>query len=150
MNTYKVGDNLDLLKEIETCSVDMIYFDPPYNSRQYAPNYHLLERVAKQDFTIPKSKTGLHNYSSEKSDWCYKSKVQDIFIKNMYSAVNKSECKFILLSYNSEGLLYKDMITETLSNYGKVNLEQLEYPRFRNAKGPKSYVYEYLFLVKVK
>ena len=139
-------DSIEFLKKVKT---DLVYFDPPYNSRQYAPNYHLLERVAKQDFTIPESKTGLHNYSSEKSDWCYKSKVQDIFIKNMYLAVNKSECKFILLSYNSEGLLDKDMITETLSNYGKVKLEQLEYPRFRNAKGPKSYVYEYLFLVKV-
>ena len=42
------------------------------------------------------------------------------------------------------------MITRNPFKLWKVKLEQLEYPRFRNAKGPKSYVYEYLFLVKVK
>ena len=40
MNTYKVGDNLDLLKEIEACSVDMIYFDPPYNTGRNFFNFN--------------------------------------------------------------------------------------------------------------
>jgi len=29
-----------LIRELEG---DILYIDPPYNSRQYAPNYHLLE-----------------------------------------------------------------------------------------------------------
>ncbi len=140
-------DSIEFLKNIKT---DLIYFDPPYNSRQYASNYHLLERVSIQDYSIPESKTGLHDYSNEKSDWCYKNKVEDVLSRNIYTAVNQSGCKFILLSYNSEGLLDKDIIVETLSSYGSVNLEQLEYPRFRNSKYPKSFIYEYLFLLKVK
>ena len=31
-NTYSVGDNLDLLKRLGTETIDMIYFDPPYNT----------------------------------------------------------------------------------------------------------------------
>ena len=30
--TYRVGDNLELLKELDTESIDMIYMDPPYNT----------------------------------------------------------------------------------------------------------------------
>jgi len=30
-------------------SGDILYLDPPYNQRQYATNYHLLETIAKYD-----------------------------------------------------------------------------------------------------
>ena len=49
MNTYKVGDNLDLLKEIEPCSVDMIYFDPPYNTGRNFFNFNDKFKT-KQDY----------------------------------------------------------------------------------------------------
>ena len=49
MNTYKVGDNLDLLKEIEECSVDMIYFDPPYNTGRNFFNFNDKFKT-KQDY----------------------------------------------------------------------------------------------------
>jgi DNA modification methylase len=31
-NTYTIGDNVSLLKEVATESIDMIYMDPPYNT----------------------------------------------------------------------------------------------------------------------
>ena len=31
-NNFYVGDNLDLLKSLDTESIDMIYMDPPYNT----------------------------------------------------------------------------------------------------------------------
>jgi DNA modification methylase len=34
-NTYYVGDNLDLLKRLGNETVDMIYFDPPYNTGRH-------------------------------------------------------------------------------------------------------------------
>lgn len=37
-------DANELVKEI---SADLVYIDPPYNSRQYCDAYHLLENVAK-------------------------------------------------------------------------------------------------------
>jgi len=32
MNTYLVGDNLELLKKVNSNSIDLVYFDPPYNT----------------------------------------------------------------------------------------------------------------------
>ncbi len=142
--------NLDSVDFLNKIHADLIYFDPPYNSRQYAPNYHLLERVAVQDYNIPDSKTGLHNYETEKSDWCYKSKVQGVFKENLYTAINCSNSKFILMSYNSEGLLSKEFITDTLQKYGILKFDSIKYPRFRNAKKPDSFVEEYLFFLSVK
>ncbi len=142
--------NLDSVDFLNKIHADLIYFDPPYNSRQYAPNYHLLERVAVQDYNIPDSKTGLHNYETEKSDWCYKSKVQGVFKENLYTAIDCSNSKFILMSYNSEGLLSKDFITDTLQKYGILKIDSIKYPRFRNAKKPDSFVEEYLFFLSVK
>ena len=65
---------------------DILYLDPPYNNRQYAPNYHLLETIAREDFKNLRGKTGLRDYLNQKSDFCIKSKVhnalQNILEKN--------------------------------------------------------------------
>ena len=39
------ANSLDLVPDID---VDILYVDPPYNGRQYLPNYHLLETIAKR------------------------------------------------------------------------------------------------------
>ena len=35
INEFHVGDNLELLKKLESGSIDMIYFDPPYNTGRH-------------------------------------------------------------------------------------------------------------------
>lgn len=40
---YNIDSN-ELVKKIKA---DVIYIDPPYNSRQYGDAYHLLENVAQ-------------------------------------------------------------------------------------------------------
>jgi site-specific DNA-methyltransferase (adenine-specific) len=32
INEFYIGDNLELLKSVEDCSVQMVYLDPPYNT----------------------------------------------------------------------------------------------------------------------
>ena len=34
-NIYHVGDNIQLLKDVENESIDLIYFDPPYNTGRH-------------------------------------------------------------------------------------------------------------------
>lgn len=48
-------ENANLLAKSLEC--DIVYIDPPYNSRQYSRFYHLLENIAswKKSCTIPKS-----------------------------------------------------------------------------------------------
>ena len=43
--------NKSSLELLEDYKYDIIYLDPPYNQRQYAPNYHILETIAKYIIT---------------------------------------------------------------------------------------------------
>ena len=62
-------DANSLIKRIEG---DILYLDPPYNSRQYSANYHLLNTIADYKSFTPKGKTELREYN--KSNYCSKAK----------------------------------------------------------------------------
>ena len=51
---------------------DVLYLDPPYNARQYAPNYHILETVACWDNPAIYGKSGMRPYGDKKSAYCRK------------------------------------------------------------------------------
>ena len=58
---YSFNENsVNLINKIKA---DIFYLDPPYNQRQYAPNYHILETIAKYDNPEIKGVSGLRNYT---------------------------------------------------------------------------------------
>jgi adenine-specific DNA-methyltransferase len=106
---------------------DVLYLDPPYNHRQYATNYHLLETIAKYDNPQIHGKTGLRNYESQKSLYCSRSKVKQAF-KDL---ILKAKVKYIFLSYNNEGLMTPADVKEIMSLRGKYGVFTQEYGRFK-------------------
>ena len=140
--------NMDANKLIKQITPDILYLDPPYNERQYASNYHLLETIAKYDNPQIHGKTGMREYSTQKSRFCNpKTALEDL---NEIAKI--ANYKFLVLSYNSEGIMDSEKIIETLSKYGTVKLEQFEYARFKSnnnglAKTKKT-VYEQLYILK--
>jgi adenine-specific DNA-methyltransferase len=68
--------NDDINKLVCEIEGDILYLDPPYNQRQYATNYHLLETIAKYDHPEIHGKTGLRNYENQKSLYCSRTKVK--------------------------------------------------------------------------
>lgn len=138
-------NSLNLIKEFE---YDIIYLDPPYNSRQYAPNYHLLETIAKYDSPKIKGVSGMRDYSQQKSNFCVKSKALD----ELEIILRDSEYKFLALSYNCEGIMGAEEIKNLMSKYGKTSLKEYKYPRYKsNNKGiskNKKYVKEQLYILK--
>ena len=42
--------NMNGAQMLQEVSGDILYIDPPYNNRQYLPNYHVLETAAKYDY----------------------------------------------------------------------------------------------------
>jgi adenine-specific DNA-methyltransferase len=133
----------------------LTYIDPPYNSRQYSGNYHILETIAKWDvdsFT-PRGVTGLRDSSKQSSPFCSKNKVFDAFDK-LFSTL---QTQFILFSYNNEGLLTEDQLRSLFSKYCvSTEFFRMDYGRFRadndgeNRKYRANKVQEYLILGKCK
>ena len=113
---------------IKSISGDILYLDPPYNARQYGANYHLLNTIAEYKTFEPKGKTGLREYN--KSDYCSKSAVRGSF-ENL---IADAKFKYIVLSYNNEGLMSIDTIRHIMSKYGRYQVFQKEYSRFRADK----------------
>ncbi len=136
--------NADINEIIEKVNGDILYLDPPYNHRQYATNYHLLETIAKYDNPKIHGKTGLREYQSQKSLYCSRSQVK----KSFKDLILKARAKYIFLSYNNEGLMALDDIKEIMSLRGKYGYFTKEYNRFRadkeesrNHKGKKTVEY---------
>ncbi len=109
---------------------DILYLDPPYNQRQYATNYHLLETIAKYDNPEIHGKTGLREYQSQKSLYCSRTQVKKAF-KDL---ILKAKAKYIFLSHNNEGLMTLDDIKEIMSLRGKYGNFIEEYNRFKADK----------------
>lgn len=139
------GNSMDKLDDIDT---DILYLDPPYNARQYAPNYHLLETIAHYDEPAIKGVAGIRNYISQKSEFCN----QKTALVALDKIASEAKYKVLALSYNSEGIMQTDDILNTLSKYGKTTLNELDYRRFKsNSNGDakhKTHIQEQLFILE--
>lgn len=122
--------NEDINNLITEISGDILYLDPPYNARQYCANYHVLETISRYDNPVLNGKTGLRDYSKQKSKYCSGRTVESSFD----DLISKADFKYIFLSYNNEGLMSLDSIREIMSKYGKYEVFTREYHRFRADK----------------
>ncbi|MDI1496076.1 MAG: modification methylase [Cenarchaeum symbiont of Oopsacas minuta] len=79
---------------------DVIYLDPPYNSRQYCDAYHLLENLSLWEKPKTFGKAQKMNRDGMKSEYCLKNATSAF-----YDLVINARCKHIFLSYNNTGNL---------------------------------------------
>lgn len=88
--------NEDANNLVKRISADLVYIDPPYNSRQYCDTYHLLENVARWEkpevFGVAKKM----DRSGLKSQYCTANAP-----KVFETLINDIKAKYILLSYNN-------------------------------------------------
>lgn len=120
-------DGVELVKELKG---DILYIDPPYNERQYLPNYHVLETAAKYDFPEVRGLTAQRPYGNAKSDFCLKAKVVSAFEK----LIKNADFKHIILSYSTDGLMTVDEIEEIMKNYGKPDTFKIYWIPYRRYK----------------
>lgn len=137
----------DANKLIQQIEGDILYLDPPYNSRQYGANYHLLTTIAKYDTFAPKGKTGLRDYY--KSVYCKRKEVAAEFEE----LIKQAKFSYIFLSYNNEGLMPPEVIRTMMSKYGKYSLATKNYQRFKadkteNRKHKANATIEYLHILE--
>ena len=139
-------DANELIKQIK---VDILYLDPPYNSRQYGSNYHLLETIAKYDSPEIYGKTGLREYSEQRSLYCLK----EYATKSLEDLVNSADVKYIFLSYSNEGIIPKKEIQKIFEKKGKYGYFRTRYSRYKSdskREYTSDYTIEYLHYCIVK
>jgi adenine-specific DNA-methyltransferase len=148
-NIVTQGNSQDIIKSI---SGDILYLDPPYNSRQYASNFHVLESLAVWDKQDLRGLVGLRDYENQKSAFCSKPGATNAF-RNL---ILDARFKYIVLSYNNEGIIKRDDIIEILESKGTVSEYVTDYRRFRTERDHEKRQYkkvddkvsEHLWIVK--
>lgn len=143
-------DANELIKKIKG---DIVYLDPPYNQRQYAPNFHMLETLAVWDKQELSGKTGQRDYSAKKSAYSQKTRA----VKAFEDLVNNINARYVILSYNNEGIIPREDILRILNSVGSIKEYTTDYRRFRTERDHEKRQYkpvgdrvlEHLFVVKV-
>jgi len=128
---------------------DILYLDPPYNQRQYSSNYFLLDVVARGWFgTKPEVRgiTGMRDNSSYRSAFCLKAEA----LPRLEDLVSLTTCRYVLLSYNDEGVIKGSDIVDMMSKYGSLSTFSNPHPRYRsnNHNPNKPSTVESLYLLK--
>ena len=114
----------ELIKEIKG---DILYLDPPYNTRKYDTNYHILETIALYDDPKIKGKTGVREETTKKSKYCIKKEAASA-LENL---IKEANFKYILLSYNDEGIIPLEEIEKNMSKYGRYQRYEKKHKRYK-------------------
>jgi len=146
--------NKDANELVKNIDCDLLYLDPPYNSRQYSDAYHLLENIANwkkpKVFGIARKM----DRKAIKSSYCTieaTSKFKEL--------IENTNARYILLSYNnmsekgndrSNAKISDKNILEILEKKGKVTIFEEEYKVFSTGKSNVKDNKERLFLCEVE
>jgi len=88
--------NMDSNLLVRNITADLVYIDPPYNSRQYCDAYHLLENVARWSKPEVEGVAKKMDRKHLKSKYCTKSATEAF--EDLIENIN---ARYILLSYNN-------------------------------------------------
>ncbi|MCL2804612.1 MAG: DNA adenine methylase [Treponema sp.] len=150
---YKVfnGDSNNIVKEAP--EVDIAYLDPPYNQHPYGSNYFMLNLILENKLPLNISKvSGIpdnwNRSAYNKKQYAYSS---------LSELTEKIKAKYILLSFNSEGFITIEEMTNMLQKFGKLEILETSYNTFRGCrnlstlaekKSRNIHVTEYLYLLE--
>lgn len=128
--TEVIKENINnLIKKLP--ELDLVYYDPPYNQHPYGSNYFMLNILAN-----PKEKTAIQDGVSGISvDWNRSDyNKRQPAIDAMDDLIKNTNAKYILISYNNEGIIPFDTFKSILAKYGKVELLQQDYNTYRGCR----------------
>jgi len=150
LNTGNICYNEDTNELVKRISADLVYIDPPYNSRQYCDAYHLLENIARWEKPKVSGVARKMDRSSLKSAYCTNKAAAafEDLIKNI-------NARYILLSYNnmaqkgnerSNAKISDADILRVLASKGEVKIFTRSYKPFSAGKSDIDEHEERLFL----
>lgn len=150
LNENNVCYNMDTNELAADMEADLVYIDPPYNSRQYCDAYHLLENVARWKKPEVFGVARKMDRTALKSDYCTQ-KATAAFEQ----LIDSIHAKYILLSYNNMAEKGNDRsnakisdadIMRILNKKGRVKVFAEDYKAFSTGKSDIKENQERLFL----
>lgn len=142
--------NMDANDLVKNIYADLVYIDPPYNSRQYCDAYHLLENVALWQKPEVHGVARKMDRKNMKSQYCTKNAT--LVFEQLINDIN---AKYILFSYNnmetkgndrSNAKIADSDIMRILNNKGDVKVFEEDYKPFTTGKSDIKGNKERLFL----
>jgi adenine-specific DNA-methyltransferase len=104
-------------RQTAAADVDVLYLDPPYNTRDYSFYYHLPETLVLWDDATATGKSGVpavRRYPL--SDFCVRARAA----KALGELLNRAQAKLIVIHYAAEGLIRHEEIVDMLTYRGEV------------------------------
>lgn len=122
---------LDAIDAARNSPCDLAYLDPPYNQHKYLGNYHVWESLIRWDkpevYGVACKRIDCRERSSEFNS---RHKIADAF-KATLAALR---AQHLIVSFNNEGYLSQGVITELLSERGRVDVIHVDYKRYVGAQ----------------
>lgn len=120
-----------LVRDKKLPEFDLVYYDPPYNQHPYGSNYFMLNFIANKckKVEIQDGISGIVK-NWKKSEYNRRINAE----KAMDDLIANTNSKYILISYNNEGIIPINNFKKILKKYGKVNLMTKDYNTYRGCR----------------
>lgn len=142
------NENINILVKNLPDNIDIMYLDPPYNQHPYGSNYFMLNVIAKNEEPMAISKVSGIPVDWQRSDYNNGNTALDAMKELIKVGLTKS--KYILISYNNEGIIPQTEWQKLIEQYNMKKYEIL-YDAFkgsRNLKERSDKVVEIMYLIK--
>ena len=122
------ADAVELAPQIEA---DLVYLDPPYNQHSYLGNYHCWESLVLWDkpetYGVANKRVDVR---TRKSAFNSRPGIGPA----LASVVADLRAPNLVVSFNDEGYLSRDQLTDMLSARGHVQVVEIQHPRYVGAR----------------
>lgn len=150
VSIYKEDAN-ELARKVKS---DIVYLDPPYNSRQYCSLYHVLENLAKWDKPLLYKDTAKPLTLGNKSQYCTRNALAAF--RDLVTAI---DARYIVVSYSntynaksmtSNNKMTLEQIRQTMELRGSTKMFTKDYNAYNAGKTDIDNHNEVLFITEVK
>ena len=151
------GKNIQIYREdanslVKNISADVVFIDPPYNSRQYSRFYHLLENLVKWEkpelsgVAMKPPVENMSEYSKSNAPLMFDDLIKNIKAKYIVVTYNNT---YLSKSSSSKNKITHEEIIRSLSKVGQTKQYEKPYRFFNAGKSDFSDHKEYVFITKV-
>lgn len=147
---FPSNKDINVLVEELPANIDVMYLDPPYNQHPYGSNYFMLNVIATNEEPAAISAvSGIPTNWNKSSYNKHKPAVESM--KHLLSS-GLSKSKYLLISYNNEGIISDDDWATLFQPYivKKYEITYDTYKGSRNLRDRSDKVIEIMYLVSKK